>query len=428
MLSSENNAVIGLQWGFEGKKRITDFFANRSETIVRFNGSSSGGHAINAGGEEFMLNYLPCGIHHDGKLCAVTSGTALDLERLSQEILTLKEAGVLKARLIISAKCPLILGFHKKMDMLETRFLGRTQNPDAEDIGWAQALADLELGIGFRTGDLLDKDLLKEKLKNILKLKNAIFTGVYKDKPVSSEEAAAKIIEDARPLLPYIGRTEEYISGAIAENNGILFEGCDGSLSDAAAGRFLNARTALSIFQSAGVRHNCSLRIIGAAKAYSARAMNKGTLITEDKGSVGAFLRTRGSEYNSLTGTARRTGWLDLPALKYSAALNSADMLALTKLDVLTGIDELKVCTAYMLDGKETARGDLTEEESLRARPVYLTIDGWKEDLQGCSDRRHLPHQAQEYIRIIEDYLGLKIIWAGLGREWGNALYDPRGR
>ena len=425
MLSSENNVVIGLQWGFEGKKRITDFFANRSETIVRFNGSSSGGHAIYAGGEEFVLNYLPCGIHHDGKFCAVASGVVLDLERLSNEIYRLKEAGVLKARLVISGRCPLILDYHKKMDVLENRFCGRQASLIMRDTGYSQAVSDVERGFGIKAADLLDIGRLKTKLDTVIKIKNAELSAIFNEKPIDTEELLAKMIMEAKMILPYIGEVEDDIRKSIEENSGVLFEGCDGSMCDVVSGRDTGAHTAAALFVSTGIRHNCSLRVIGAAKAYSVRGGASGTFITEEKSAVGAFLRARGSEYDEITNEPRRTGWLDLPALAYSAKKNCADMLALTKLDVLTGIDVIKVCTSYILDGREITRGCLTDEEASRAQPVYAELEGWKEDIQSCPGLGKLPRQAQDYIRLVEEYTGLRVIWAGLGREWGNALYDP---
>ena len=428
MISSENNVVVGLQWGFENKKRLTDFFANRSETIVRFNGSSSGGHTINAGGENFVLDFLPCGVHHDGKLCAIAAGVAVDLECIVREIEMLKEAGVLKSRLLLSGECPLILDFHKKMDVLERRFIGAAHDTILEDIGVSQALADMDRGIAIHAFDLLDAQVLKNKLDKNLKLKNAVFTQVFHERPSDPDETFLQILSLAKTVAPYIGQVRDEIAKAVENNSGVLFEGCDGSMIDAAADspRLIRsgARTAVSLFQSAGLRHNCSLRVIGAAKAYSVRGRG-GAFITEEKGSIGAFLRIRGAEFDESVDEPRRIGWLDLPALAYSARINSADLLALTKLDVLTGIDELKVCTSYMLDGKETTRGDLTNEEAARAKPIYAVLEGWKEDIQGCSDIGHLPRQTQDYIRLIEDYTGIRVIWAGLGREWGNALYNP---
>lgn len=431
MNSSENNVITGLQWGNEGKKKLTDFFANRSEAIVRFNGSSSGGHPINAGGESFTLDYLPCGIHHDGKLCVIAAGTALDLDKAADEIVALKNAGVLKARLHISERCPLILDFHKKQELLEARAMYRNMGWLMNERGYGAALSDIYGALGVTAGDLLHPLVLREKIKHVMKIKNELFFKVFNEAPVDPNAICDEILKKAEALLPYVSPVEGLIAKAVADNAGVLFEGCDGSMNDAQCGLYPSLapgrRSAAEVFLSCGLRHNTSLRVIGAAKAYCAKS-GDGPFITEEKSTVGAFLRARGGEFNELTGEQRRTGWLDLPALAYSVRANSADVLALTKLDALTGIDELKLCTAYRIDGKEVTAGDITAEEAARAVPVYETLEGWKEELQGCADFSRLPRQTQGYIRFIEEYVGLRVIWAGLGRQWGNALYASEER
>lgn len=428
MTSSENNVITGLQWGNEGKKKLTDFFANRSEVIVRFNGSSTGGHSINAGGEEFILNYLPCGIHHDGKLCVITHGVTLDLEATAREIELLKNAGVMKARLRISSRCPLILSYHKKLDIFEGRIIGHDLNRTLEQRGYGPALADAVRRLGLIASDLLNPPLLRKKIEQNLEIKNEYFTKLYGEKPLSAEAVYDEANRTGGWLRPYIAPVGDIVREAVQRDRGTLFEGCDGSLDDLNCGMYPyimpGSTIAPSVFLSTGIRHNSSLRIIGAAKAYCTKNF-KAPFITEEKNSVAAFIRSRGSEFDELTQAPRRIGWLDLPALRYAARVNCVDVLALTKLDVLTGIDVIKVCTAYRIDGKEVRDGDITAEEALRAQPIYTLLEGWREELPGHTKFSSLPPQTQNYISFIEENTGLRVIWAGLGRQWGNALFDP---
>lgn len=426
MVSSENNIIIGLQWGHEGKNRLLDFFANRSEVIVRFHGSATGGHQISAGGERFTLDYLPCGIHHAGKLCVITHGVTLDLEKISDELAALKSAGVFRSRLLISSRCPLILDYHKRLDVLAGRLLGHDLNRTMDQRGYGHAVTDNVRRLGIRAGDLLYPERLRERLDLNLAIKNEYFKKIYNEKPLDADKLFTKIMKEGQRLVPYVGPVEDAISKAVESNVGTLFEGCDGSLNDLNCGVYPyvmpGMTTAPAAFLSAGLRHNASLRIIGAAKAYCTKS-GPGPFITEDKSAVAAFIRTRGSEFGKIGEAPRRIGWLDLPALKYAAHINGADLLAVTKLDVLTGIDELKICTGYMTGGELRTSGDLSAEEAEKAEPVYVSLEGWREELPGCTDFNLLPQQAQSYIRFIEEYTGLRVIWTGLGTQWGNALY-----
>lgn len=430
MTSSENNIIAGLQWGGEGKKRLTDFFADRAEVIVRFNGSSAGGHPITAAGERYSLDFLPCGIHHDGKLCVITKGVLLDLEKLSREISTLKAAGVMKAKLRISPGCPMIFDFHKRLDVLESRASGICSYDDDQP-GCGAALSDELKGLSVRSGDLLDVTAFHEKLERSLSIKNEILTKLYGERAVDVKTAIEKAEREAAQLRPYIAPVEGLVREAVESNAGTLFEGCGGAMNDRCFGRYpfiSPARTsAQSLFLSVGIKHNSSIRVIGAVKAYCTMD-GRAPFVTEETGAIAAFIRSRGAEYSETAGRPRRVGWLDLPALKFAAESSGVDVLALTKLDVLTGIDELLVCTSYIIDGEERRGGEMTAAEAERAKPVYTVLEGWHEELPGYTDFNRLPIQTRNYIQTIEDFTGLRVIWAGLGRQWGNALFDPGTR
>ncbi len=425
MICSENNIVVGVQWGNEGKERLIEFLSNRSDVIVRFQGCSNGGHSIFAGGEHFKINYLPSGIQYYGKKCLICGGVTLDLENISDEIAMFKASGMLKAQLTISASCHLILDYHKKLDVLDGRILGHDQNRTMNEPGFGHCCADKYRRSGIRVMDLLYTEVFREKLKQNLLIKNEYFSKVYGEKPMDIDEMFNKYQRLGEILKPYIGDPTCIVEKAVEENLSILFEGCDGTLNDIDRGLYpfvmpLSAISAAAL-SGTGIKWNSPMRIIGVAKSYCTRA-DTGPFITEEFSVIAPFLRNRGNEFTEITGEARRIGWLDLPALKYALRENGAHLLAITKLDVLTGIDELKICTAYIVDGKERKNFDLTPEEMERATPVYKIIEGWKEELPMYNDFNALPAQARAYIKFIEEATATPVIWVGVGSEWGNAL------
>lgn len=429
MTGSETNMVIGTQWGNEGKGRIIDFIANRSDVVVRFQGCSNGGRTIFACGESFRVNYLPSGIHHDGKKCLICGGVTLDLEKVSDEIAMLTEAGVLKARLTISKSCHLILDYHKKLDVLDGRRLGHDRNRTMTEQGFGHCCSDKFRRMGIRTADLLTPEILREKIKENLSVKNEYFSKIHGEKPSDPNELFERCIRWGEKLIPYLGDPEEIVERSVAKNLGILFEACDGTLNDVERGLYPYVMPLSSLSAAAlsgtGLRWNSPMRIIGVAKAYSTRN-DSGPFVTEEFSAVTAFIRNRGKEFTGVNREPRRLGWLDLPALRYAIRENGIHALALTKLDVLTGIDELKVCTAYNIDGAEKSILDITDSGIDRARPVYRTFEGWKEELSIYSDFKNLPIQTQDYIKFIEEEAGIPVIWAGTGAEWGKALFIRR--
>lgn len=429
MTGSETKMVIGTQWGNEGKGRITDFIANRSDVVVRFQGSSNGGRTIFACGDKYRINYLPSGIHHDGKKCLICGGVTLDLEKVSDEIAMLKEAGVLKARLTISRSCHLILDYHRKLDVLDGRILGHERNRTMTEQGYGHCCSDKFRRMGIRVVDLLYPDILHDKLKEIIAVKNECFTKIHGEKPLDADDIHKKCLELGERLLPYIGIPEEIVEYSVSKNLGILFEACDGTLNDIDRGLYpyimpLSSLSATAL-SGTGLRWNTPMKIIGVAKAYSTRNDN-GPFVTEESSSVAAFIRNRGKEFSGSSMEPRRIGWFDMPALKYAIKENGVHALALTKLDVLTGIDTIKICTAYNVCGEKKEILDVTDINLRNAIPVYRTFDGWKEDLSLCSDLKSLPIQALEFINFIEEEAGVPVIWVGVGSDWGKALFIRR--
>ena len=283
--------------------------------------------------------------------------------------------------------------------------------------------------MGIRAVDLLRPDILHDKIKEVLAVKNEYFAKIYGEKPIDPDELYKKCLRLGEWLIPYIGDPEEIVASSVSKNLGILFEACDGALNDVERGSYPYVMPISSLSAAAlagtGLRWNSPMRIIGVAKAYSTRN-DSGPFVTEESSAVAAFMRNRGKEFSGVSMEPRRVGWLDIPALKYAIKENGVHALALTKLDVLTGIDELKVCTAYNVGGEKKDVPDMAGRDMWNARPVYRTFEGWREDLSGCSDLRNLPIQVKEFIKFIEEEAGIPVIWVGLGADWGKALFIRR--
>ncbi len=432
MRGSENNIVVGLQWGKEGKGRIIDLLSLRSDTIVRFQGCSNGGRLIEDGPVLCPVNYLPAGIQISGKKCLITSEVTLDLEKLSEEIQKLKALSLLRADLMISPKCNLILSCHKIFDVLDGRKIGHKNNRTLEEPGYGHCGADRLRRLSITAGDLLCKKSLSEKLKQMLSVKNEYLTKVYAEKEINCDEFLEMCLKQGEVLLPYIKDPCPVIADSAKKNTGVLFECCGGALNDIEMGIYPNVMPTRTSSAAAFLDTGFSLRsgytIIGVAKAYSVRT-DAGPFITEITGSVAAFIRNRGKEFHHIDRSPARIGWLDMPAIKHAAEKNFADVIVLTNLDVLTGVDEINICTSYIVDGKERTDFNLTIDEAERAKPIYKTFHGWREELSLFGSIETMPIQAQIFIRFIEEYTGRTVIYASAGLELESALFklDRRG-
>ena len=426
MTGSENNIVVGLQWGNEGKGRVIEFLTHKADVIVRFQGCSNGGRTITTGGERYRVNFLPSGIHHDGKQCLICGGVVVDPEKLSGEIDLLKDAGVLKAQLTVSRSCPVLLDYHKKIDVLERRLAWDKNRSSAFEQGLSAACSDACGRARLTLGDLTNQKSVEGRVAEVLSLKNEQLVKTYGEKGLDEKQLLSKYAEIGEKLAPYAGDPVSIVENAYRKNLGILFEGCGGTMCDVDRGTHPYASpvstTAAAAVRGTGLRWNAGPRVIGVAKAYTTRA-DSGPFITEMNSHLAAFVRSRGNEVSEQAGENRRVGWLDIPALRYAVRENGVHLLAMTKLDVLTGIDELRICTAYMLDGVRHEIFDLTADEMERAEPVYEILPGWHGELSLCSGFLSLPSQTQDYIAFVEEATGTDIIWGGVGKEWGSALF-----
>ncbi len=415
-------AIVGVNWGDEGKGRIVDYLAGEYQIVVRYQGGNNAGHTVINDYGKFALNLLPSGIFHPGTVNVLGTGTVIDLEHLVKEIEGIRARGVHidAGNLKISDRAIICFPFHKAQDRLEEERLG-SKKYGSTVRGIAPVYGDKYLKKGIQLGELFYPEYLKERLATVLEWKNAELTKVYGGEGYGLDEILAWLAEYGEKLKSMITDTTTFLKQAVKEGKKILFEAQLGALRDIHYGiyPFTTSSSSLAAFApvGAGMFSRPLERIIGVVKAYST-CVGEGPFVTELFDEVGDRLRQTGAEYGAATGRPRRIGYLDLVATKYGAELQGATELALTKLDVLSGEKKLKVCTGYEIDGEVTTTFPLTPL-LYKAKPVYVELDGWEEDISAVRTYDGLPANARRYIEYIEEWLELpfKYISVGAKRE-----------
>ena len=410
--SSKVTAIIGAQWGDEGKGKITDFFAGEMDYVVRFHGGNNAGHTVINDKGEFKLHLVPSGIFWPNIKVVIGNGTVVDPDGLLQEIDALTEAGIdLRGRLVVSDRAHIVMPYHRALDVLSEKAKGDNAiGTTGKGIG--PAYTDKVARIGIRLGDLFQKELLASRLKEVLKYHNAIIENVYGSEPVSFEDILEKCKLWADRLTEYIGSVEHIVFDAITENKNVLIEGAQGALLDLDHGTYPYVTSSHPTIGGActglGILHDQIDVVLGVFKAYSTR-VGSGPFVTELHGGVGDEIRNLANEFGTTTGRPRRVGWFDSVAARYSARVNGYTSLLLTRLDVLDGFDSIKVCTYYELDGKKVT--DFPGNASLleRCKPVYEDVPGWDLPTAGATNISQLPKEALRYIKMIEELVGKPI-------------------
>lgn len=402
--------VIGSQWGDEGKGKIVDLLSHDIDIVARYQGGANAGHTICWGDEEFVLHLVPSGIFHDSVTCIIGNGVVIDPVAMMEEINMIKDLGYqVEGRLLVSHNAHLIMPYHKRIEEARERAL------DAGAIGTTgrgigPAYVDKFARTGIRVVDLLDRDVLKRKLTISIEEKNAILKSVYGAETLDVDAIIDEYVEFDKMIDPYVTDTTDFLCSALAEGKNVLAEGAQGSLLDVDFGTYpyvtSSHPTAGGCCTGLGVPPTAVKRAIGIVKAYCTRVGN-GPFATELLDETGEQLRKMGHEFGATTGRPRRCGWLDLVALKYTTRINGFTDFALTKLDVLSGLSEIKVCTSYGYGGKVTARFPNDIETLQRVVPGYETFPGWDTDITGITSFSELPPAAQSYIAFIEEYLGI---------------------
>jgi adenylosuccinate synthase len=414
-------AIVGINWGDEGKGRMVDLLSSDYDIICRYQGGNNAGHTVINDKGKFILNLLPSGILRDNTVNVMGGGMVIDLEHLCGEISALRSKGVkiTPETLKISDKAFVCMPYHKQQDILEEDRLAEKKYGSTRR-GIAPAYGDKYLKKGIRMGDLLSPDKLAEKLADIVEWKN-ITLGGYGEERVKLESMMEWISEFSEPLLPFITDTTTYLTKAVENGKNILLEAQLGALRDIDYGiyPYTTSSHTLAAYGPAGAgipgaKVDC---VIGIMKAYST-CVGEGPFTAELFGEEASALREAGAEYGAATGRPRRVGGFDVVASRYGVKMQGADFLALTKLDVLSYLDRIPVCLAYEIDG-ERCESFPTGERLVKAKPVYEYMDGFKTDISGCRKPEDLPEKAMEYIRYIEGAVGcpIRYVSVGPGRE-----------
>jgi adenylosuccinate synthase len=411
--------VLGAQWGDEGKGKVTDFFASTADYVVRFQGGNNAGHTIVVGEDKLALSLTPSGVLYPECTPVIGSGCVIDLGFLKQELEMLEEKNVSTEKLVISPNAHLIMPYHKLLDELIEENLGKNKIGTTKK-GIGPCYADKIQRKGIRVQDLLDKNNFSEKVKRNIKEVNLTLTKIYNQPPLVADEIVDEFDTYFDIVSDHIADTSLLIANAIKNNKSILFEGAQGTLLDIDHGTYPFVTSSNTSSGNAaigsGVGPKNLDRIVGVTKAYISR-VGSGPFLTEQENEIGDYLIEKGAEFGVVTGRRRRCGWLDLISLKYSVRVNSLTELFITKLDVLSGLEELKLCVGYKNSNEVLTEYPYDQNILNTAEPVYETLDGWTDDISTIKNFEDLPKNAQIYIKAIEDFIEVPITFISVGPE-----------
>ena len=403
--------VIGAQWGDEGKGKIVDLLSDKADFVARFQGGANAGHTLKFDDKEVVLHLVPSGIFNGDAKCVIGNGVVIDPIALVEEIEGVKKMGFsLDNRFYISQTAHVILAYHKILDQVkEKRRAKDAIGTTGRGIG--PAYVSKVARIGVRMVDLLDRKVLRKKIEQNVADINYSLENLYNEPTLDVDEILAEIEDSIKTLEPFICNTSNILHEAIEAGEEILLEGAQGCLLDVDHGTYpyvtSSSPTSGGACTGTGVPPTAITHVMGITKAYCTRVGN-GPFPTELEDETGEKLRKKGHEFGATTGRPRRCGWLDLVALKYAVRVNGMNELTLTKMDVMDGFKEIKVCTSYKFHGKETKVFPLCLDEIEDVEPVYTTLPGWDKDISGMTSWEELPETAQSYIEFIEEYLGVK--------------------
>ncbi|WP_461209846.1 adenylosuccinate synthase [Desulfocurvus sp. DL9XJH121] len=422
-----NTVVMGAQWGDEGKGKIVDILTEKADVIVRFQGGNNAGHTLVVEGEQVILHLIPSGILHGSKRCLIGNGVVLDPVVFLQEVDKLAAKGIDTGpgRLVVSKKTHVIMPYHKVLDGAREAYKAASDKIGTTGRGIGPCYEDKMSRIGVRAGDLADLGLLRAKIGRALAEKNALFEHMYGIAPLDPDAVFEEICGAAERMVPYLGDVAGIVGETMEEGGNVLFEGAQGTHLDIDHGTYPFVTSSNTVSGNAASGSGCSARsltsIVAVVKAYTTR-VGAGPFPTELEDADGGHLQSVGAEFGATTGRKRRCGWLDLVILRESVRLNGPTGIALTKLDVLGGLDELKLCTSYKYRGQEIAYPPLEENGLADVEPVYETLPGWSGDISGAKALSDLPQAAQDYIARIEEILGVPVTIASVGPDRSQTI------
>ncbi|HEV3053930.1 MAG TPA: adenylosuccinate synthase [Solirubrobacteraceae bacterium] len=422
--------IVGAQWGDEGKGKVTDLLAERADAVVRFQGGNNAGHTIVKGGQTWKLHLMPSGILHPGKLCVIGNGVVIDPKVLGDELDELRRRRVDTTSLKISANAHLIMPYHLMLDDAGEAKLGKLQIGTTRR-GIGPCYADKAARLGIRVQDLLDAKILKQKIVAALEPKRLSLRPFARDPRLDLQAMTEEYLTYGHRLEQYIADTSRLVTERLDAGEVVVFEGAQGALLDIDHGTYPFVTSSNPVAGAAcigaGVGPKDIDEVWGIAKAYSTR-VGAGPFPTELEDAQADEIRERGAEYGTTTGRPRRVGWLDLVALRYAARLNSLTSLAVTKLDVLSGLDRVGVCTSYATpDGAELDHFPYHQSVLHHAIGNYTELAGWREDLSECRSESDLPAAARDYLRFIADFIKVPIALIGVGPGREEVIWTEAG-
>ena len=412
--------VVGLQYGDEGKGKITDVLSAKSDYVVRFQGGNNAGHTVYVGDEKFVLHLLPSGVLQCKGKCIIANGVVVDPKAFITEIETLEQKGGKTDHIFISRRAHVIMPYHILLDTYREEEQGGVQIGTTKK-GIGPCYEDKIARVGIRMIDLLNPEILREKIEKNLKIKNALFEKYFEKPILDVESIYQEYLKIGERLKERIVDTELELNKAIKDGKNILFEGAQALMLDIDFGTYpyvtSSSPSTGGVCAGAGVPPTALENLIGVAKAYTTRVGN-GPFPTELDNDLGERIRQVGGEFGATTGRPRRTGWLDLVSLKHACMINGINNLVITKLDVLTGLETLKIATRYKTeDGKIIDYFTSSTTKLYRYEPVYEELKGWKEDVTMTRSYDELPENARKYIEFIEEYFGINVYLVSVGPE-----------
>lgn len=433
-----HTAIVGLQWGDEGKGKLVDLLAPGFDLVVRYNGGANAGHSVQVGETRYALHLIPSGILDPDQLNVLGNGVVIDLEQLVREVTTLRsqDIAVSEANLRISDRAHIVLPYHKAQDVLLEKMVataaGEKQAIGTTGRGIGPCYADKALrSLAIRAGELHDSTRLRTKLQRIVAVKNVMLNAWAQEcgeayEPFDAEVLCRMVQEQMQVLGPMICDTTQLLHAAMNSGKHVLFEGANATLLDIDHGTYpfvtSSNCSALGVMTGTGVPGPRLAHVIGIVKAYQTR-VGGGPMPTELHDDTGQRIRDRGREYGTTTGRPRRCGWLDLVALKYTAMVSGATGIALTLLDVLAGFDQLRLCVAYRHNGQTLTHFPADAEVLQAVEPVYETLPGFSEQIDACRDYNQLPAAAKEYVRFIEQFIEVPVVIASVGPRRSQTLF-----
>jgi len=427
-----NVIVVGTQWGDEGKGKVVDIYAENADVIARFQGGNNAGHTLVVKGEQTILHLIPSGILHPGKICVIGNGVVVDPPVLIGELNRLRERGLLpeSTRLFVSEKAHIIMPYHRRLDVARERHgVGKKIGTTGRGIG--PAYEDKIARVGIRLCDLLDEDIFREKLDRNVEEKNFYLTKLFGENPLDGGAIFDEYRGYADKLRPYVADVSLIMQREIDRGSKVLFEGAQGTHLDIDHGTFPYVTSSNTVAGNAccgaGVGPLAARSVIGICKAYTTR-VGEGPFPTELQDETGARLQQVGQEFGATTGRKRRCGWLDMVLIRHAVRVSGITGIALTKLDVLTGIEKLRICTSYRTEKEEfTAAVPANLRLLAQCRPVYEELDGWTEDIRGARRLEDLPRNTRRYLERIEEMAGAGLVLVSVGpdREETIALSNP---